>query len=275
MSFAIVPAYDIPLAEQATIANRAFAGYVAGWAEMDAAALARFLWLQGADLFTSRFVSVDGQLAGFGYINRTGNIPRLAGMALEPFARGTGASAFLLRHLCDEAKLRGEPAMVLEVIQQNPRGHAFYRREGFREIDQLHSWRRPGESVLPTSSEAEEIPLLDALRMATALDYPTVPWQITGYAAAKVTGARAYRAGHTAVVISNPDDASPIRVHGFRSAAGDWAELQGALASVMRRFAGREFFAPAVFPEEFGLNIFAPLGFHRDTLSQFLMRRDF
>lgn len=105
MSFAIVPAAEISLAEQAAIANRAFAGYVAGWAELDAAGLARFLCLQGADLFYSRFVRMDNRLVGFGYINRTGNISRLAGMALEPDARGTGAAGYLLRHLCDEARV--------------------------------------------------------------------------------------------------------------------------------------------------------------------------
>jgi len=92
MTFEIIPAVDVPLADQASIANAAFAGYVGGWTEMDANALARFLLLQGTDLYYSRFVRNSDGLAGFGYINRTGNIMRLSGMALLPAARGTGAA---------------------------------------------------------------------------------------------------------------------------------------------------------------------------------------
>jgi hypothetical protein len=45
---------------------------------MDAISFARFLMVQGADLFHSRLVRVNGTLAGFGYITRTANIVRLA-----------------------------------------------------------------------------------------------------------------------------------------------------------------------------------------------------
>ncbi|MEO5720831.1 MAG: GNAT family N-acetyltransferase [Chthoniobacterales bacterium] len=276
MSFAILPAHDAPLGKQAAIANRAFAGYVAGWAEMDAAALARFLWLQGADLFSSRFVSVAGEPLGLRYINRTGNIPRLAAMALAPAGRGTGAAGHLLQHLCEEAKRRGEPAMILEVIEQNPRAHAFYQREGFRELGRLCGWRRPaGTHAAPRSSEVTEVPILEALRISTAQDYPALPWPISRHGAAKLVGARAFHRAGTAVVFANPDETAPIRVHSFYSTTDDEREIQNVLAGAMRLFPEREFFTPAVFPEGYGSTIFEPLGFQRETLSQFLMRRDF
>ena len=50
MTFEIIPAHDVPLAEQAEIFTRAFAGYVGGSFAMDANALARFIFIQGADL---------------------------------------------------------------------------------------------------------------------------------------------------------------------------------------------------------------------------------
>ncbi len=50
--------------------------------------------------------------------------------------------------------------------------------------------------------------------------------------------------------------------------------MREAFASVLELHRGREFFAPPVFPEEFGTKLFAPLGFAREPLSQFLMRRD-
>src|SRR6188472_201160 len=101
MSFEIIPAAEISLADQASVANAAFAGYIGGWTEMDARTLAHFLALQGADLYYSRFVRTPEGLAGFGYINRIGDILRLGGMALIPPARGTGAAKHLLLQLLE------------------------------------------------------------------------------------------------------------------------------------------------------------------------------
>jgi len=84
MSFNIIPAHDLPFDVQATIFNRAFAGYLAGWTDLDAAGLAKSICAHGIDLCYSRFVFANGQPAGFGYVNRTGNISRLAGMSVVP-----------------------------------------------------------------------------------------------------------------------------------------------------------------------------------------------
>jgi hypothetical protein len=66
MNFAVLPAHELPLSEQALVFNRAFAGYLAGWSDLDEAALARLICAQGIDLCYSRFVRVNGMLAGFG-----------------------------------------------------------------------------------------------------------------------------------------------------------------------------------------------------------------
>lgn len=275
MSFDVVPAHDIPLEQQASIANRAFAGYVGGWTELNAETLARFLLLQGADLFYSRFVREPNGLVGFGYINRTGDIARLSGMAIEPAARGNGAAAHLLLHLVEEARARGDRAMMLEVIEQNPRGHRFYLRHGFREIGRLLGWRSHSDGPEETKSkvQTEEISILDVLKLPIAVDYPTLPWQISRHAIAKLQSARGFRAGDAYVIISDPN-ISPIRVHSFLSACIDRQSFRNALAGVMQRFPGREFFTPAIFPEEYGTEVFQPLGFRPEPLSQFLMRLD-
>ncbi|MGZ4966711.1 MAG: hypothetical protein ACXV97_06005, partial [Chthoniobacterales bacterium] len=89
MNFEIVPASDVSFAEQARIMNSAFAGYVAGWTDLNSETLAKFLCLQGTDIFYSRFIRSDHDLAGFAYINRTGNILRVGAMGIVPAARGT------------------------------------------------------------------------------------------------------------------------------------------------------------------------------------------
>jgi ribosomal protein S18 acetylase RimI-like enzyme len=275
MNFEVVPAHELSLAEQARIFNLAFAGYLAGWSEMDAAALARFLCAQGADFCYSRFVRVSGTILGFGYINRTGNVPRLAGMGTVPAARRTGAAAYLLSQLLEEAKTRGDAAMMLEVFEQNIPALALYRRYGFGGMTRLFGWRRAAEIAPPHdySNDVEEISIVDAGQRPDAFEYPNIPWQISRHAVLKAPGARAFRNDAARVVIGEPS-VKRIRVHAFFAAEQDWKALRSVLAAVIQQFPSCEFFAPAIFPEEFGLEIFEPLGFAREPLNQLLVRRD-
>src|SRR5437763_10012360 len=104
MNFQIIPVYEVPVAEQAKVFNDAFAGYVAGSFVMDPGALAAFFCGHGVDLCYSRFVRDETRaLVSFGFINRTGNITRLAGMGTVPAARRFGAGRFLMSHLLNEA----------------------------------------------------------------------------------------------------------------------------------------------------------------------------
>lgn len=276
MSFEIIPAHDIPFAQQADIFTQAFAAYVAGSFAMDAEALARFIFHQGIDIFHSRFLRIDQGLVGFGYINRTGNTSRLAAMGIVPAARREGSARRLLLHLLDEAKARDDQAMMLEVIEQNPPAHELYRKEGFREMARLLSWRRK-PAAIPNSPEIlEEVSLTSASQMLSAIEFPTLPWQISRHALAKVTGGRAFRAGNAIAVVGDPN-VDPVRIHALSSLSPegtDWDALRAALAAILRRHPDREFFAPPVFPAIFGKKIFQPLGFARDPLTQALMRFD-
>ena len=279
MQFEIVPAYELSLAEQAAVANKAFAGYIGGWTDLDASTLARFLTLQGSDLLYSRFVRSDAGLVGFGYINRTANILRLSGMGIVPEARGSGAARALIEKLFAEADERGDEAMLLEVIEQNPRAVSLYRRHSFRELGRLTGWRRSADAPEPPHATAagEEVSPLEALRIPSVTNYPEIPWQISQHAIAKVPVTRAFRTETVCVVIGDPE-ARPVRIHAALSIdpprGAVWSELRSVLAGVMTRFPNREFFAPAIFPEEFGTHLFEPLGFTREPISQFLMRRD-
>ena len=279
MNFEIVPAHELSLPEQAAVANRAFAGYVGGWTDLDAGTLARFLTMQGSDLLYSRFVRLNSELVGFGYINRTANILRLSGMGVVPEARGTGAARMLIEKLLEEGEQRGDEAMVLEVIEQNPRAHAVYRRHAFRELGRLLGWRRSADAGPPSDEpiRGEEVSTLSALRIPAARDYPELPWQISRHSIAKAPLARAFRTETVCVVIGDPE-ATPVRIYAAISVDPPhglvWKELRGVLAGVIARFPNREFFAPAIFPEDFGTHLFEPLGFKQEPISQFLMRRD-
>ncbi len=83
---------------------------------------------------------------------------------------------------------------------------------------------------------------------------------------ARVEKTHAFRFENACVIISDPD-APTVRVHGLFSISPDWKKLRDALGALLHRFADREFFAPAIWPEKFGAEIFEPL-------TQSLMRLD-
>jgi GNAT superfamily N-acetyltransferase len=274
MSFEIIPAHNVPLADQAKIFSRAFAGYVGGSFEMDAADLARFICLQGADICHSRFVRTAQGLAGFAYINRTANVSRVGGMGVVPEARRTGLARRLLAHLLEEAQTRGDQAMILEVIEQNPAARQLYAQQGFRETGHLLGWRRKATPAGESAKPLEEISLLRASQIPAALEYPDLPWPISRHAIAKSAAKYAFQSGHALIVMGDPG-VSPVRVHALScSDRMDWAALRETLSVLLQRYSGCEFFAPPVFPEQFGQEVFLPLGFVQEPLSQLLMRYD-
>jgi len=275
MNFEIVPAHQVSLVEQAKVFNEAFAGYVAGSFQMDASSLAAFICGHGVDLCYSRFVrNEQGALVSFGFVNRTGDICRLAGMGTVPAARRSGAGTFLMSHLLNEAKTRSDAGMVLEVIEQNPPAVALYRSCGFGEMSRLFGWRTAARSIRLGAPALQEIPITQAVGLAMPLDYPDLPWQISRHAAAKVASGRAFAVGNAAVVIGG-QNLSPIRIHAFLGCDGhNWESFRSLTSALLANFPGQEFFAPPVYPEQFGVQIFEPLKFRKESLSQFLMRKD-
>jgi GNAT superfamily N-acetyltransferase len=263
------------MAEQAKIFSQAFTGYVGGSFEMDAAGLARFIFHQGADLYFSRFALTPEGLAGFAYINRTGNISRIGGMGVVPTAPRSGLARRLLIHLLEEAQARGDQAMVLEVIEQNPAAHRLYVQEGFYETGHLSGWRRKANTPARESTKPlEEISLIRATQIPSALEYPHLPWPISRHAIAKSAAKYGFQSGRSLIVVGDLE-ASPVRVHALScSDVMDWAALRETLSALVQRYPNCEFFTPPVFPDQFGQEVFQPLGFIREPMSQFLMRYD-
>ena len=78
-------------------------------------------------LFDADLIAL-AQLA-FGY--PTAQDAYLGLMMVAPAARGNGAGVTLLRHLESAARALGKQALSLGVLDANPRGRAFWQREGF------------------------------------------------------------------------------------------------------------------------------------------------
>jgi ribosomal protein S18 acetylase RimI-like enzyme len=276
----IIPAHEISFDQQAEVFREAFAGYVGGSFAMDATTLASFLRSQGIDLCYSRIARDTRGLCGFGYISRIGDVSRLSGMGVIPSARRMGVARNLLLCLIEEARRRQDRAMVLEVIEQNPAAVALYRSEGFREIATLLGWRRkPGPlASISSATRPHIIPTLVAGHSASALEFPELPWQISRHAIVRLANPRAYSSKGAAVVLDDPGHGKPIRVCALISTVADtpdWATVRNLLGSVVQHFhLDREVFAPPIFPEIFGAEIFVPLGFVQDPLRQYLFRRE-
>ena len=270
----IVPAHEVSFETQAQIFNRAFAGYLVKFPDMNAAGVAQFIRAQGVDLCYSRFVRQNGQLAGFGCINRTGNISRLAGMGVVPEARRTGAGNFLLSTLIDEARSRLDTAMVLEVFEQNAPALALYRQSNFREVMRLFGWHRPAKpSEINVAGNMEEISLIEAAHVPVTIDFPDIPWQFSRHAVAKLPEARAFRLENACVIISDPN-VSPTRVFAILGyEQNNLTSARNIVAALLQKFPNNEFLIRQDFPENLAA-ILEPLGFVREPLNQFLMRLD-
>ena len=282
MAITIIPAHEISLAQQADLFREAFVGYVGGPFSLEAASLTIFLRSQGIDLCYSRFARDADGLCGFGYITRTGDVSRISGMGVIPRARRMGIARKLLLELVAEARGRGDRAMVLEAIEQNPAAVSLYRSENFREIGRLLGWRRPSgpfSQEQNASAKPEIISPLVAGQQAPSLEFPELPWQISRHAIVRLANPRAYSSAHALVVFDDSGHEKPIRVSALLSPSHhqpDWSALRGLLTNVLQRFySEREALASPIFPEIFGEKIFAPLGFAQEPLRQYLFRRDF
>ena len=268
MSIEIIPAHEVPPSEQARVFSEAFAGYIGGSFQMDAAGLALFLSAQGIDLCYSRFARRAGELCGFGYITHDMAFARLAGMGVLASTRRSGVARRLLGRLLEEARARGDRAMLLEVIEQNPAACALYEKEGFQRVTRLGGWRRPpGQAAPDLSQTLTEVPLTTACQWPNVPEFPAHPWQISRHALARLTSARAFTFGDALAVISDPAVEGPLRIHAATS--------RSVLGALLRRYPEREFVARPFFPEKMGAEIFAPLSFAPEPLRQWLMRYDF
>lgn len=226
------------------------------------------------DLNVSRVVLLDGQPVAAALIaRRERRSSRLAGMAVGPEARHRGVGRALMAQLLDEAKTRGERTMVLEVIEQNAPAGRLYENCGFRKIR-----RRTGHAGRPAApaddAALEEIDPRELAAMASEHGRPDLPWQISPETIAHATPpAVAWRFGASAVLISNPAaDTIGIRALITRRDRRGRGSSRTLLRAVMARYPGKEWRAPAIFPEEMG-EAFMTAGLARTALSQWQMTR--
>jgi ribosomal protein S18 acetylase RimI-like enzyme len=92
---------------------------------------------ENLDPFWSRLYHSEGAPAAVVMIAGRGWTSRLAAMAIAPNFPGRGLGKEVMRVALEEAVLRKDRTMILEVIEQNPAAVSLYTKLGFRPIRRL------------------------------------------------------------------------------------------------------------------------------------------
>lgn len=271
MNLTFEPLLSRSLDELAEVLNRAFTDYIMP-ANFRSELLGVMLRTDSIDLAASRIVLREGETAGIALIARRGDCCRLAAMGIAPEARGQGVGHRFMERLLDEAKERGEQAMNLEVIEQNTAAVRLYERVGFTRVRRLVGFAADPASGVP-DSDLKQVSLALAAAEVLRYGWPDLPWQISGETLAQYTQpAVAYALGPAFVVLSGPERPTltiqAIVVDPAHRRQGHATRLLRALQA---EFPTKSWRVSIVFPEEFAVGLFEPLGFRRENLSQFQM----
>ena len=261
------------LDETVQVLNLGFSDYFVP-IQMDADGLGHMLRVDGIDLTLSQVVIRKKAAVGVGLIARRGWTSRLAGMAVVPQSRRQGVGKWLMEHLIEESRGRGDHRMELEVIEKNQPAIQLYKRCGFKILRRLRSYRLdpapPGEL-----QDLEEMDVLKAARMVTAFGLADVPWQLSGESLAHTNPPnRAYQLGGAAAILSNPEEGT-IALRALVSTPARQAETRALrlLKGLFAKYPGKVWVVPALWPEESG-QVLETAGFQGGELFQYQMRLD-
>lgn len=257
----------------AEVLTRGFAGYAVP-ISMTAASLAVAEQVDSVVPELSCVVTRDGEPVGAALIARRGQVSRLAGMAIVPEARGQGVARALASHVLEEARGRGDRAMVLEVIEQNAPAVALYTSLGFRVDRRLVGFdRAPSPAVPPTTTLVAASPH-DLTAVIRADGLPNLPWQLDAETIAQLgSPCVAFRAGEALALLSDPAlETITIRALVTTKHERRRGYARRLLEALFARYPGKRWRVSALVPEE-AAAVLRSTGFVETTLSQFQMTK--
>jgi ribosomal protein S18 acetylase RimI-like enzyme len=228
---------------------------------------------ESIDLLCSQVALRDGQAAGVALIARRGWTSRLAAMAVSPSARNTGIGSWLMSQLIEQARARGERAMVLEVIEGNEPAVHLYRRAGFETVRRLVSYDTGPTTGIAGPVPGTEMDLRELAGWVSVYGLTDLPWQISGESLAQLGPPNvAFRWNGAAIALSNPEaDTIAVRSLLVLPEARGQGRAGALLRATVDRYPGKTWRVPPLCPEEMG-GLFERVGFARDSLSQLQMR---
>ncbi|MBV8274748.1 MAG: GNAT family N-acetyltransferase [Verrucomicrobia bacterium] len=214
-------------------------------------------------------------------IARRGWTSRLAAMAVAPDFRGRGVGNNVMKAALEEATLRKDRSMILEVIEQNQAALSLYTGLGFHRVRRLVGYEfypQNAHSHGPDIDRLDDIDPLIVARLIATEGEPDLPWMLMPETMAAATAP--FQALHLneiafAVVADPIDEKIVIRALLVSKAHRRQGWGSRLLSALEAHFAGRPLVVPAVVPENMAPALFGRVGWQRQTLSQFEMKIDF
>jgi ribosomal protein S18 acetylase RimI-like enzyme len=251
------------------ILTQGFSDYIVP-IHLDVTRFYRMLRADSVDLAFSKVVLMNGECAGAGLVARRGWSNRLAGMAVIPIARRLGIGKWLLDHLMEAARDRGDQCIELEVIVGNDPAIQLYQNAGFQTIRKLLSFKL--ENPRGESSPFEKTDIRKIAQHVAANGLPRLPWQLSAETLAQ-SGPHSlgFQRDSAWVVISNPDY-KDIQIQSLivDPAFRRKGKASRLLRALFARFPNKTWHVPAICPGELG-PFFESVGFIPQELSQLHM----
>lgn len=268
MEFKTRPLLTLSTRVAADLFNRSFEAYFVP-VNFTEASFKALVERDNIDFGASKALLVKDKLIGLALIARRGTASRIGGFGIRREFRGLGAGSWFVQQLLEEARLRGETHMYLEVIVQNESAVHLYEKQGFVKIRRLLGFKaeRPTGKTDPDLETCVQDRVLEVIR---GHSLPDLPWQLDAETL-RSTNSFGYRLGEAYGLISNPSaehvSFRSLVVPAHARGRGHATRLIKALFAMAP---DRTWQVPAIFPEEMG-GAFMRAGMQPEQLSQWQM----
>lgn len=238
---------------------------------------------RGEDLdpFASRVYHSKGMPAAVVMIARRGWTSRLAAMAVAPAFRGRGLGKEVMHVALEQAALRKDRSMILEVFEQNRAAVSLYTGLGFRPIRRLIGYDLHPEGSCDRGSDSESLQEIDPAIVARLIakdGEPDLPWMLMPETFAAATlPVQALHLDETAFAIVADPEAKKIVVRALLVRRAHRRQGWGlrVLNALGALFADRPLAIQGLVPENMAPGLFLRAGWLRQTLNQFEMKIEF
>jgi GNAT superfamily N-acetyltransferase len=236
---------------------------------------------ENQDPFASKIYYSKGAPAAVAMIARRGWTSRLAAMAVAPDFRGRGLGKNVMKVVLEEAVLRKDRTMILEVFEQNPAAVSLYTGLGFRPVRRLLGYDFNPQGAGLRASDAEPLHEIDPLMVARLIateGEPDLPWMLMPETLAAAT--HPFQALHLNeigfAIVADPN-AEKIVLRGLLVRKAHRGQAWGLriLAALEARFADRPLTFQALVPENMAPGLFHRAGWEQQKLNQFEMKIEF
>jgi ribosomal protein S18 acetylase RimI-like enzyme len=233
---------------------------------------------QNLDPFSSRLYYSEGVPAAVVMITRRGWTSRLAAMAVAPDFRGRGLGKDVTRVALEEAVLRKDRTMILEVYEQNGAAVSLYTGLGFRPIRRLVGYDFNPHDARDHGSDFERLREIDPLIVARLIakdGEPDLPWKLMPETLAAATPpVQALHLDEIAYAIVADPDAEKIEIRALLVRKSHCKQGWGSrmLSALEARFADRPLTIRDLVPENLAPGLFLRGGWQQQTLTQMEMK---